>query len=176
MNNSPHKNSSLKSSGKFDSEKRRTLKTLAGITSSAVIAGIPVSAIGSTALPSYKSSGDVLNCTLISRADVSRAHLLMHNKTDIHITASTFMQQLIEFDNTLLDLKSAYTQTVVIPPNDKVMVRLNVEDGLNKKTPYQNVMNLNDRIMYLPQGTRIVEIKVRSIDGVCIIDNIPVPT
>ena len=158
--------------GNIDSEKRQTLRILAGLTSTALIASTPLSADINTASPALKIHGDLLNCRLISRADISRAHLLMHNKTDTYITASRFAPQLIQFDDTLMNLEDAYyNETVVIPPNDRVMVRLNVEAGLNKKTPYKNVINLNNKTQYLPQGTRVVELAVRVMDGVCTISN-----
>lgn len=163
--------------GNIDSKKRQTLRILAGLTSTAIVVSAPVSADINTASPTHTPPGDFLNCTLISRADISRAHLLMHNKTDSYITASRFMPQLIQFDDTLMNLEDAYyNETIVVPPNDRIMVRLNVEAGLNKKTPYKNVINLNDKTQYLPQGTRVIELAVRVVDGVCTISNAPLLT
>ena len=163
--------------GNIDSRKRQTLRILAGLTSTAIVGSAPVSADINTASPTHKPPGDFLNCTLISRADISRAHLLMHNKTDSYITASRFMPQLIQFDDTLMNLEDAYyNETIVVPPNDRIMVRLNVEAGLNKKTPYKNVINLNDKTQYLPQGTRVIELAVQVVDGVCTISNAPLHT
>ena len=155
----------------FDSGKRRTLKILAGLTSTTLITSLPASAGSFAALSTQNAQGEILNCTLISRADISRTHLLMHNTTDAHITVSSFLPQLIEYDNTLMNLESAYRETVVIPPNDRVMVRLNTETGLSKKTPYKNVINLNNTTKYLPQGTRVVDLPVNVVDGVCTIGN-----
>ena len=160
----------------FNPEKRQTLKTLAGLISTTLLAGMPVSADEHTALQEPVTTGDLLDCTLISRADIARSHLLMHNRTDNIITASRFMPQLIQLDNTLMNLEDAYSETIVIPPHDRVMVRLNVEAGLSKKTPYKNVINLSAVTQYLPQGTRVVEMAVRVKNGLCIIDNSPIQT
>ena len=157
----------------FDPGKRQTLITLAGLSATPLLAGMPVIADDNTALAAPNNTGDILDCTLISRADNARSHLLMHNRTDNIISVSQFMPQLIEFDDTLMSLEDAYSETFVIPSQDRVMVRLNVEAGPNKKTPYNTVIHLNARTRYLPQGTRVVKMAVRVNNGICLIDNNP---
>ena len=155
----------------IDSEKRQTIKLLAGLSSATLLASMPVSV---PANADIITSGDLLDCKLISRADISRTHLLMHNRTDNNIFTNRLATQLIEFDDTLMNLEDAFSESVVIPPQDRVMIRLNTVAGLNKKTPYENVINMNPKTQYLPQGTRVVELAVRVKDGICTIDYPPI--
>jgi hypothetical protein len=153
----------------FDAAKRRTLKLLAGSTAG-LFAATPVLA-GHTALfDSSAALGDSIDCTLISRADLVRAYLLLQNKTDKDIIAARFNEQFIHFDGTTLNMADAYVEPVVVSANDRVMVRLNLEAGLQPCESGQQCIDLNHKTSYLPQGTRVVELLVRMHQGTGSID------
>ena len=162
----------MKTDNSFDPKKRRTLKLITGITSTGVLAAMP--AIASAQYFSPKSKGELIECKLISRSDLSRAYLLMHNKTDQEIAAARFSAQTIIFDDTTLDMAASYVEPVLIPPHDRVMVRLNLEAGLQPNHGVDTVIDMNSQTQYLQQGTRVVDLKIRVEKGVATIDHHPV--
>lgn len=163
-----NKNNSL------DLKKRRTLKLITGITTTSLLTGIP--SLATAQFISPVSDGKVIECKLISRADLSRAYLLMHNKTDHELATARFDHQSILFDNTILDMAEAYVEPVLIPPHDRVMVRLNLESGLQKGRTASTVINMNSNTQYLPQGTRVVDLPVRLENGLATISRHPITT
>ena len=96
----------------IDSEKRQTLKLLAGLSSATVLASVSISMPVNAEII---TSGDLLDCKLISRADNSRAHLLMHNRTDNYISTVRFAPQLIQFDSTLMNLEAVSYTHLTLP-------------------------------------------------------------
>ena len=143
----------------FDSTKRRTLKLLTG-TTVGLLAGLPAYAGSNSKLSSAHSVGEHLECTLISRADLLEAYLLMHNNTRQDIIAARFSDQRIRFDGTIFNLADGFVEPMVIAPTEKVIVRLNVEAALQNVSTSDNIIDLNDRTRFLSQGTRVVEVPV----------------
>ena len=156
----------------FDSTKRRTLKLLAG-TTVGLVAGLPAYAGSNGKLSSDHVVGEYLDCTLISRADLLEAYLLMHNNTRKDIIAARFSDQRVRFDGTLFNLADGFVEPMVIAPTEKVIVRLNVEAALQNVSASDNIIDLNDRTRFLSQGTRIVNLSVRINNGVATVDNPP---
>ena len=113
----------------------------------------------------------IIDCNLISRADLSRAYLLMHNKTDHQIAVARFTEQTIEFDNTALNMAEAYVEPVIIRKHDHVMVGLNLEAGLQETQTVSNIIDLNAQTQYLHQGTRVVDLQVRMANGTATIES-----
>ena len=97
----------------------------------------------------------------------------MHNKTDHELAIARFDHQSILFDNTILDMAEAYVEPVLIPPHDRVMVRLNLESGLQKGLTASNVVDMNSNTQYLPQGTRVVDLPIRLQNGLATISRQP---
>lgn len=155
----------------FDQSKRRTLKLLAGGAASGLFVGLPsLTTAGEIAANTIGADG-LIDCLLISRVDGSRLHMLMQNKTNAPIVAMRMESQLIVFGGTAANLADAYSLPVIIPSNDRVMVRLNAEAiGSGVKAP-SDVIDMNADTRYLPKGTREVSITVRLIDGVGRIEN-----
>ena len=154
----------------FDAHKRSTLKILSSVAATGLLSSIPASAIA------YESTaaGEVLDCTLIHRADGLRLHLLMHNKTKNPLTASQFSSQFVRFGSTALNMANAFEATVVIPAKDRVMVRLNIDAGL-KAIPLDAPLNdkllsVNGTNRYLAQGTFVVNFNAFFNNGIGTLD------
>jgi len=160
----------------FDPKKRQTLKIMTGVTSTALLASLPTIASEIAFNPNTHTGDGMLDCQLISRSDISRAHLLMRNKTDREIIAARFDAQLIKFDNTFMNMADAYIEPVVIPPQDRVMVRLNVEAGLQNSASDISILDMNSETEFLPFGTRVVALSVQTRDGLCTIKTNPILT
>jgi len=157
----------------FDAQKRRTLKILSSVATTGLLSSTPVSAIAYES----KTTGEVLDCTLIHRADGFRLHLLMHNKTNNPLTASQFNSQFLRFGSATLNMANAFEATVVIPAEDRVMVRLNIDAGL-KTIPLDAPLNdkllsINGSNRYLAQGTYIVNFNAFFNNGIGTLDVIP---
>ena len=167
------KENHMNTDNRFDPKKRRTLKILTGLTTTGMLAGVPV--IANAQFIATSNSGDIIDCKLISRADLSRAYLLMHNQTNHQIAAARFSMQSVLFDDTTLNMAEAYVEPIIIPPHDRVMVRLNLEAGLQADQTNNNIINMNLKTQFLPQGTRVVDLKVRMNNGVATIADYPVP-
>lgn len=164
----------------FNLERRRALKIFTGVTATGFIANgfvktTPAIAAPTVIEPAVKEliqnkhfPEAILDCKLISRADVLRAHLLMHNKTQSDIVVNTIESRTISYDNTFLNLAKAYTgayaKPMTIPANDRVMVRLNMESTLEPVIIDNNVMTMETQ--FLPFGSRVVDMKLIVRDGV----------
>lgn len=145
----------------FNSERRRALKIISGVTASGFIASTPATA---ALMESEHAFEAVLDCKLISRADILRAHLLMHNKSKSDVVVNTIESQTIGYDDTYLNLARAYAKPVTIPANDRVMIRLDMENTLEPMTIDNNVMVMDTQ--FLPFGSRVVDMKLMVKDGV----------
>lgn len=165
-----YKENHLTIDNSFDLNKRKTLKVLTGITTTGLLASMPILSKAHAELATYNAGGDIIDCTLISRSDLSRAYLLIHNRTDSDVVAARFNEELIQFDNTTLNMADAYVEPVVIPSNDRLMIRLNIEAGIQNEPFFGNIINMNANTEYLSQGTRVVTMKLRIKQGVCSIE------
>lgn len=146
---------------KFNAERRRALKVISGVSASGFIAGTPTMA---AVLRNEHTPGAVLDCKLISRADILRAHLLIHNKTKTDIVVNTIESQTIRYDDSFLNLARAYPKSMTIPANDRVMVRLDMENTPEPMIIDNNVMAMDTQ--FLPLGSRVVDMKLIVRDGV----------
>ncbi len=145
----------------FDLERRKALKVITGLSATAYIASAPAMA----GLMKNKPVSDaILDCKLISRADVLRAHLLMHNKTKNDIVVNTIESRTIHYDDSFLNLARAYAKPMTIPANDRVMVRLDMESTLEPLTIDDNVLAMETE--FLPFGSRVVDMKLMVKGGV----------
>ena len=144
----------------FNVARRHTLKLLAG-TTAGLLTGMPAFSGLQETSAQYNPTGIPVDCTLISRADLARAYILMRNSSETEVIAAHFSDQTILFDNTLLNMADAYVEPIVIPPHDRVMVRLSLEAGLRQISAGGKVIDLNHRTTYLSQGTRVAALRVR---------------
>jgi len=157
----------------FDAHKRRTLKILSSVAATGLLSSIPASAIADAST----ATREVLDCTLIHRADGVRLHLLMHNKTNNAVTASQFSSQFVRFGSATLNMAEAFEATVVIPAKDRVMVRLNIDAGL-QSIPFDvplddKLLSINGTSKYLSQGTYVVNFNAFFYNGIGTLDVIP---
>ncbi len=145
----------------FDLKRRKALKVITGVTATGFFIGTPAMAGLMKNNPVFDA---ILDCKLISRADILRAHLLMHNKTKTDIVVNTIESQTIGYDDTYLNLARAYARPVTIPANDRVMIRLDMENTLEPMTIDNNVIVMDTQ--FLPFGSRVVDMKLMVKGGV----------
>lgn len=146
---------------KFNPDRRSALKLLTGVTAAGCIASTPAMA----GLRNNTHAPDaVLDCKLISRADILRAHLLMHNKSSVDVVVNTIESQTIGYDDTFLNLARAYAKPITIPANDRVMVRLDMESAMQPMMMDNTVLDMDTE--FLPFGSRVVDMKLLVRSGV----------
>lgn len=165
----------------FDKSKRRTLQLLAGGTVSGLAIGLSPAIAGThAAAKSFDTAtalgagNGLIECLLISRADGSRIHMLMHNKTDSAVLATSLESQSVIFGGTALNMADAFTKSVIIPANDRVMVRMDINAVMRQLTSTKNVIDLNADTRYLPRGSRQVALTIQLSDGVGTVTSKPV--
>ncbi|MEM7259752.1 MAG: hypothetical protein AAF404_20450 [Pseudomonadota bacterium] len=147
----------------FDPNRRLTLKGIAG---AGMMAAVPATAAFAADSPNPAITGTVIDCKLICRDDNSRAYLLMQNPTDTEVAVARFSTQSLMFDNTSVPLHDAFIEPVVVPAQDRVMVRL---DSAAINVTDHNVgelLDVNHLTGRLPQGTRVIESQVSVTRGV----------
>ncbi len=144
----------------FNAEKRRTLKIITGtcIVGTGLTSFTNVLADSSKENPVQSDFQLTLSARLISRADVSRAHLLIHNSSEHAVQLNAFASQVISYDLTLLNLAAAFKSPATIPAKDRVMLRLDVAAGIDNVGSISCVLDMNRATSYLPQGTRVVDL------------------
>jgi len=153
---------------KIDTQKRRSIKTFASVAVIGAMASPPaIASLLTGAKPD--SDYDVLECMLILRAGNTHLHMLMHNKGNKDIVVSEFMSQALQFDNVKLNVSNALAQTAVVRTQERIMVRLDLENSLQARPSTSLGLDLSSVTSLLSQGTRVATVSVHVHSGVGIL-------
>jgi len=151
----------------FDAQKRRSMKILASVAAFGSMANThAIAGLLSGANADTPGAFDDLECMLILRADNKCLHLLMRNKGEADVVISGFESQALQFDDINLNISDALSQTFTIKSQDRIMVRLNLENSLRAKASSAPQMDVNSVTSLLSQGTRVVAVTARVRQGI----------